>query len=669
MPWPDIFFKAKAKKSPEPELPPPFPTPLSTKPEEPQPPPIRPVPPEAATKPAATPPPLGKAPTPPERSTRTIPAVHGVVLRPPMRTATGRLVSPTAPAEPLKNIEQLMTEADPVKTLSQTGSVRLLKRLTAEAPPLKAPGVPVLPPPKPEAGSTAPAGNPVIIPPRAVATASPWPSFQPKGASIEVRKSEPPAVEIRKAAPIPPIEVRKVEPSQVVAVTPPVQHAPSPRPVEKDSTFMSKTSVSLASASRPPSGPPPMLPIGPITKRKAKLADVARLVLPPKREETGPLLGVPGPSATVVPPSFPVASATPRPLPRPPTRLLLPSPAPAAATESPFLDRAKPAISSAAPAAQTPPAVAPSEEPSVRPPSTRPESSGSATPFPVDTAAHPAAKQETPVVDGEAHKPKPGASATSARRFDFLPSVSFEAPKLDADLVFKPGSVAAPVVSAEPEPKVESAKDEPAFESMPKVDPEAHKPEPVAEVTPKPDPEAHKIPPAPATPSAEISRPVTPRQTREFHLTNGERVAGVVLSDTPEAVYVEHATLGVLTIPRAEIATRLVEIILINGDRIVGNIMAETPDMLYVRHASLGMLSVPRAQRSTRVVEAILEGGDRILGEVLTETDSFTVIKSATLGTVTVPHNKVTMLNRKIEQIELKRLLPSAPQLSDKPAA
>ena len=66
--------------------------------------------------------------------------------------------------------------------------------------------------------------------------------------------------------------------------------------------------------------------------------------------------------------------------------------------------------------------------------------------------------------------------------------------------------------------------------------------------------------------------------------------------------------------------------------------------------------SVPKAQRSRRVVEAILKNGDRILGEVLTETDTFTVIKSATLGTVTVPHNKVNMLNRKIEQIEMKAL-------------
>ena len=53
---------------------------------------------------------------------------------------------------------------------------------------------------------------------------------------------------------------------------------------------------------------------------------------------------------------------------------------------------------------------------------------------------------------------------------------------------------------------------------------------------------------------------------------------------------------------------------------------------------------------------------------MLTETDTFTVRRSATLGTVTVPHGKVAMLNRKIEQIELKALPPPAPELKDKSA-
>lgn len=154
------------------------------------------------------------------------------------------------------------------------------------------------------------------------------------------------------------------------------------------------------------------------------------------------------------------------------------------------------------------------------------------------------------------------------------------------------------------------------------------------------------------------------KDKKEFLLTNGERILGHILSENAEAIYLDHDTLGVLTLPRDQIAQHPVEIILINGDRIVGDIMAETPDIIYIRHASLGILTVPRAQRSTRVVEAILKDGDRILGEVLAETENFTVIRSASLGTIAVPHNKVALLNRKIEQVELRALPPA---LEDKP--
>jgi len=229
-------------------------------------------------------------------------------------------------------------------------------------------------------------------------------------------------------------------------------------------------------------------------------------------------------------------------------------------------------------------------------------------------------------------------------------------------------------VKAETAPSTPSpAKEAPAPANTP-----APMPEPVAkESSPAPEsPKANPIstepPPsipssAPQTeekPSVPLEHlPIVAPQKKEFLLVNGERLFGTVLSETTDTIYLEHATLGVLTLPRSQIAGRPVEIILINGDRIVGDIMAETADTLYVRHASLGMLTVPRAQRSARVVEAILKDGDRILGEVLAETEAFTVIRSATLGTVTVPHDKVSMLNRKVEQIELKAL---APALEDK---
>ena len=92
----------------------------------------------------------------------------------------------------------------------------------------------------------------------------------------------------------------------------------------------------------------------------------------------------------------------------------------------------------------------------------------------------------------------------------------------------------------------------------------------------------------------------------------------------------------------------------------MGDLIAETPECLYIKHASLGMLTVPHGQRSTRVVEAIMKDGDRILGEVLAETENFTVIRSATLGTVAVQHDQVAMLNRKIEQMQLRTLPPAA---------
>jgi RNase P/RNase MRP subunit p29 len=321
-------------------------------------------------------------------------------------------------------------------------------------------------------------------------------------------------------------------------------------------------------------------------------------------------------------------------------------------SDSPFMERATPQA--------TPPAAPAPAEIKAEPKPAEPETAKA--PEPVASPA-PAPVAET--------KPEPGVPIIVPPAFTFVPKTDFEAPKLDPSLVFDPATM--PKIEPRVEtPKIEEPKVEvvtPAFESVPQVDPEAHKPTP--EVLPKLDPEAHKAPPPvdtkagePVT-STEIEPAVIPG-TREFHLTNGERVAGVVLSETPDTLYVQHASLGVLTIPRDEIATRLAEIILINGDRIVGNIMAETADTLYVRHASLGMLSVPKAQRSRRVVEAILKNGDRILGEVLTETDTFTVIKSATLGTVTVPHNKVNMLNRKIEQIEMKALPSGAPALADK---
>jgi len=358
--------------------------------------------------------------------------------------------------------------------------------------------------------------------------------------------------------------------------------------------------------------PPAVLPVpetvpsprGSIFRRKAKLADVARLILPPPKREESTRLPFPQSPSTVVPPAFPVAAMTQRP-PKPVPEIHEPAKLnPDPISESPFLER------------------------------------GRAN----ESAAEVAPQVETPRID---EKPQPPELAKSTpppfpeKKPVETMSLFPDPPKVDAE-AHKPAKVEA---------------------SAPQVDPEAHS------SLPHPAPAGENVPPPqlipPISTTLEVSSSSRSQEKREFHLTNGEHVAGVVLSETPEAFYVEHATLGVITVPRKEIAKRLVEIILINGDRIVGDIMAETADTLYVRHASLGMLTVPRAQRSQRVVEAILKDGDRILGEVLTETDTFTVIRSATLGTITVPHSKLAMLNRKLEQIDMKAL-PPVPELKDK---
>jgi RNase P/RNase MRP subunit p29 len=644
--------------------------------------------PRPATQPL--PPPHLKAPSVSARSTRTIPVVHGVILRPPTRPATGRLTIPSSPNEPMKNIEQLMAEADPVKTLSQTGSIRMLKRLSPEAPALRPPGTPPpiraenLAPPTPAPPPVPPplADTPVIEPAKAVATPSPWPSFQAKSSApgIEVRQPDAiPVFQIKKAEPLPPLEIKKAETPASAATSPVAVQLQQPRSGIMESTFMSRPGAAAATTPSavnrpPPPALPPMIAIGSVAKRKAKLADVARIILPPKREETGPLPQAPAPSATVVPPAFPVPSMTTQigrvPLPK----LVLPQAHTHPVSDSPFMERASTKPSSPVSATPTPevaPAVIEAKEmaPTVdKPPVESASVPAEGKPAEPETPKAPEAasvqpqlpldafvagtKSDTPA-PVETPKPELATAPPPQPTFDFVPKTDFEAPKLDPSLVFDPATMPAKPLPAAPTPP----------ESLPQIDTESHKAEP--EVLPKLDPEAHKPLPEQKPTSTEIA-PAPHPDTREFHLTNGERVAGVVLSETPDTIYVEHATLGVLTIPRGEIATRLVEIILINGDRIVGNIMAETADMLYVRHSSLGMLSVPRAQRSTRVVEAILKNGDRILGEVLTETETFTVIKSATLGTVTIPHDKLNMLNRKIEQIEMKALPSTSAQLPDK---
>ncbi len=675
MPWPDLFWKSKKPKAPQ-AVPAPEAS-KATATEPPQPPTIKPVPATATvTGPNVTPPaapvavptpvaapipvpgPVKAEPKAEVTATRTIPAQHGVVLRPPTgRTVQAsasipqiqppRAMTPPKPPEPMKNIEQLMAEADPVQTLRQTGNVRILAPLSASVPetgPLEPPqpakAIPT--PTKIKPIRPAPVG---AIPPAAHLAPVPTPAFRP---AVTVPFTHSRKIEPSPAKPAASIPVPKVVPTPAPVPLPPSAEAsPVPPPEDSESPFILKsTPVETAPAPSVHDGatkilPPAAVPaatIGSIFRRKARMADVARIVLPPKREDTQILRPAPSaamePAPTVVPPAFPVAAMTAR------------------ATQA--LPKAVPVpeemVTDSQPA--TPPPFAPVDhEPFILTPETA---------KPVDRSQ---AVDVAPAgIIGMSNTELPALD----QAFDFVPPGHQE-----PTIVVPPAAPIAPVSEAKPiEPLLHT-------DDAPRVDPEAHQPAPSTPPEPKLDPEAHKpeitveeIKPAQAIPVEPVQIPPAsaaalrtspaPPEKREFHLANGERVSGIVISESPDAIYIEHGTLGVVTIPRANIAKRLVEIILVNGDRIVGDILAETADTLYVKHASLGMLTVPRAARSTRVVEAILKDGDRILGEVLTETDTFTVIRSASLGTITVPHSKLAMLNRKVEQIELKALPPVA---------
>jgi RNase P/RNase MRP subunit p29 len=292
--------------------------------------------------------------------------------------------------------------------------------------------------------------------------------------------------------------------------------------------------------------------------------------------------------------------------------------------------------------------------------------------LPKPEEATPAPVVESPKPDAEpsAKAPEPSTESTASGPAAVVPA-AFPVP-VEAGTVLE--KTTEKIVGDAPNPfeaksnqtvEVSSSSEKPATESS---DAKQDAPEPD---TPPPRDTArvhvgHTTTSAPSTAIEPVIKSDT-REKQEFVLANGERILGHVLSETAQTIYLDHGTLGVLTLPRSQIAKQPIEVILINGDRIVGDLIAETPECLYIKHASLGMVTVPHGQRSARVVEAILKDGDRILGEVLAETEDFTVIRSATLGTVAVQHEQVAMLNRKIEQMQLRALPASAPAIADKP--
>jgi RNase P/RNase MRP subunit p29 len=378
--------------------------------------------------------------------------------------------------------------------------------------------------------------------------------------------------------------------------------APSPaaRPPTIGASLRSSPAINL-SGYRDATAPVVARPAMTIYRRRTKIADVARIVLPPRRDD----------SAARAPVATPAAPEVSQPVVEPP----------------PVVAETPPVPTEAAPVSNPTPETVPTPIP---PPPEEHASTSAVVPpsFPVEIATGTVLQSEAIAAE---MKPVEEAKEVSASPIEALVQAE-----------------SAPAPSSEAENKIES------------------KPE---ETTPVAEAPAAETASAPETTSANPTLtpppPADTREKREFVLSNGERIFGHILSETPESIYIDHGTLGVLTIARSQIAQRPVEIILINGDRIVGDIIAETADSLFVRHASLGILTVPRNQRSNRVVEAILKDGDRILGEVLGETENFTVIRSATLGTVAVPHNRVAMLNRRAEQVQM-RALPAGTALENK---
>src|ERR1700679_2705929 len=105
MPWPDIFYRPK--KRPDGSTPPPLPTPPAEAPKIQEPPPAAAPtrPPTAGHSPRPSVEPLTaaaiKAASVRAEGTRTLPVMHGVVLRPLTRSG-GKLTFPVPQAEPIK---------------------------------------------------------------------------------------------------------------------------------------------------------------------------------------------------------------------------------------------------------------------------------------------------------------------------------------------------------------------------------------------------------------------------------------------------------------------------------------------------------------------------------------------------------------------------------------
>ncbi len=128
---------------------------------------------------------------------------------------------------------------------------------------------------------------------------------------------------------------------------------------------------------------------------------------------------------------------------------------------------------------------------------------------------------------------------------------------------------------------------------------------------------------------------------REILLTTGEKLSGVIASESATDITLDHPLLGKILVPKKRAARRPIEIFLRNGDRLVGELVSESPEAVRMEHSGLGLLTIPRSEICKKVASFELVNGDRVCGEVIEETSLFIRLRSDSLGTILIPRKRI----------------------------
>lgn len=141
---------------------------------------------------------------------------------------------------------------------------------------------------------------------------------------------------------------------------------------------------------------------------------------------------------------------------------------------------------------------------------------------------------------------------------------------------------------------------------------------------------------------AEVAKIPPTMTSREFILTSGERFTGVMISANDQEWLIESESIGRVKINRSVLAEgRIRKLMLLNGDRVAGEVLAETGEAIYLRHVSLGAVMVPTAHVCSNMAELSLKDGE-LLGEIVTEDPQKLELRSAGIGRVNVPMSAVS---------------------------